>query len=272
MLERDREKCHCLSAGLDCGPSQERLGLEAQREAIDRFAKAEGLEVVQTFTEVQTAKGDSLARRPQLSAALKAARKIKAPVVVAKLDRLSRDVHFVSGLMAEKVPFIVAELGAETDPFMLHIFAALAEKERRLISERTKAGLAAAKRRGIRLGGRNAQSDKTAAEATNRAQSLRQGGGECAQSTSGPNAGRRPVARHYGNQVARAARILSEKTCDSTGYPLALEFFSGVGDTGKSPHTTSLGPREHSSNLSEVKRESFRAAFVSCGRAEAASL
>ncbi|MGA9008930.1 MAG: recombinase family protein [Xanthobacteraceae bacterium] len=68
---------------------------------------------------------------------------------------------------------IVAELGAETDPFMLHIFAALAEKERRLISERTKAGLAAAKRRGIRLGGRNAQSDKTAAEATNRAQSLR---------------------------------------------------------------------------------------------------
>ena len=104
---------------------------------------------------------------------MKAARKIKAPVVVAKLDRLSRDVHFVSGLMAEKVPFIVAELGAETDPFMLHIFAALAEKERRLISERTKAGLAAAKRRGIRLGGRNAQSDKTAAEATNRAQSLR---------------------------------------------------------------------------------------------------
>jgi DNA invertase Pin-like site-specific DNA recombinase len=75
-------------------------------------------------------------------------------VVVAKLDRLSRDVHFVSGLMAERVPLIVAELGPAIDPFMLHIYAALAEKERRLISERTKAGLAAAKRRGVKLGGR----------------------------------------------------------------------------------------------------------------------
>ena len=92
---------------------------------------------------------------------------------MAKLDRLSRDVHFVSGLMTEKVPFIVAELGADTDPFMLHIFAALAEKERRLISERTKAGLAVAKRRGVKLGGRNAQSDKTAADASARAERLR---------------------------------------------------------------------------------------------------
>ena len=92
---------------------------------------------------------------------------------MAKLDRLSRDVHFISGLMAERVPFIVAELGPDTDPFMLHIYAALAEKERRLISERTKAGLAAAKRRGTKLGGRNAQSDKTAAEASERAERLR---------------------------------------------------------------------------------------------------
>ena len=72
---------------------------------------------------------------------------------IAKLDRLSRDVHFISGLMAERVPFIVAELGADADPFMLHIYAALAEKERRLISERTKAALAAAKARGVKLGG-----------------------------------------------------------------------------------------------------------------------
>jgi DNA invertase Pin-like site-specific DNA recombinase len=104
---------------------------------------------------------------------LKAARKLKVAVVVAKLDRLSRDVHFVSGLMAEKVPFIVAELGPDTDPFMLHIYAALAEKERRLISERTKAGLAAAKRRGIKLGGRNEQSAKTEAAARERAEVLR---------------------------------------------------------------------------------------------------
>jgi DNA invertase Pin-like site-specific DNA recombinase len=75
--------------------------------------------------------------------------------------------------MAERVPFIVAELGPDTDPFMLHIYAALAEKERRLISERTKAGLAVAKRRGVKLGGRNAQSEKTAAEASARAERLR---------------------------------------------------------------------------------------------------
>jgi DNA invertase Pin-like site-specific DNA recombinase len=154
------------------GQGKSGLGLEAQREAINHFARTHGLRIVESFTEVETAKGDTLARRPKLAAALKAARKLKAPVVVAKLDRLSRDVHFVSGLMAERVPFIVAELGVDTDPFMLHIYAALAEKERRLISERTKAGLAAAKRRGVKLGGRNSRSDQTAAEAAARAQRL----------------------------------------------------------------------------------------------------
>jgi DNA invertase Pin-like site-specific DNA recombinase len=65
---------------------------------------------------------------------------------------LSRDVYFISGLMVQRVPFLVAELGADTDSFVLHLYAALAEKERKLISERTKAGLRAAKARGVRLG------------------------------------------------------------------------------------------------------------------------
>src|ERR1700720_2237010 len=99
------------------------------------------------------------------------AKKAKAHVIVAKLDRLSRDVHYISGLMKHRTPFIVAELGADTDPFMLHIYAALAEKERRLISQRTKEGLAAARRRGKKLGGH--QSDKTAAEATAFAEQMR---------------------------------------------------------------------------------------------------
>ena len=73
-------------------------------------------------------------------------------MLVAKLDRLSRDVAFISGLMAQRVPFIVAELGADADPFMLHLYAALAEKERRLIAERTKAALASRKAQGARLG------------------------------------------------------------------------------------------------------------------------
>ena len=75
--------------------------------------------------------------------------------------------------MQHGTPFIVAELGVDTDPFMLHIYSALVENERRLISERTKLGLAAAKARGVKLGGRNAQSDRTAAEATERAERLR---------------------------------------------------------------------------------------------------
>jgi DNA invertase Pin-like site-specific DNA recombinase len=93
--------------------------------------------------EAETGKGaDALDRRPQLAAALAAAKTAKCCVLVSKLDRLSRDVAFVAGLMAQRVPFIVAELGRDADPFMLHLYAALAEKERRLISERTKAALA----------------------------------------------------------------------------------------------------------------------------------
>jgi DNA invertase Pin-like site-specific DNA recombinase len=116
---------------------------------------------------------DALERRPQLAAAIKAAHRAKCPVVVSKLDRLSRDVHFISGLMAQRVPFIVTELGADTDPFMLHIYAALAEKERRMIGERTRAGLAAAKKRGVKLGGLNAKGIAEQQAARERAELLR---------------------------------------------------------------------------------------------------
>jgi DNA invertase Pin-like site-specific DNA recombinase len=129
------------------------LGIEAQRAAIQAFAKSEGISVDAWFTEVETGKGaDALDRRPKLAEALKAAQALKGPVLVSKLDRLSRDVHFISGLMAQRVEFIVTELGRQTDPFVLHLFAALAEKERQLISSRTKAGLAAAKAQGKALG------------------------------------------------------------------------------------------------------------------------
>lgn len=127
------------------------LGIEAQQAAVARFCEAEGYELGGSYTEVETGKGsDALDRRPELSAALAAARKGKCPVIVAKLCRLSRDVHFITGLMVQRVPFIVTELGADADPFMLHIYAALAEKERALISARTKAALAAKKARGER--------------------------------------------------------------------------------------------------------------------------
>ena len=90
----------------------------------------EGYEVVGEFIEIETGKGpDAIERRPQLAAALAEARRHgKCAVAVSKLDRLSRDVHFISGLMAHRVPFVVAELGADVEPFMLHLHAALAER------------------------------------------------------------------------------------------------------------------------------------------------
>jgi DNA invertase Pin-like site-specific DNA recombinase len=129
------------------------LGIEAQRATVTRFAETESIQIIAEYVEAETGKGaDALDRRPQLAAALAAARNAKGCVLVSKLDRLSRDVAFVSGLMAQRVPFIVAELGRDADPFMLHLYAALAEKERRLISERTKAALAIRKASGGKLG------------------------------------------------------------------------------------------------------------------------
>lgn len=135
------------------GQGRSGLGLEAQQEALSRFAETEGFELVRVFVEVETGKGsDAIERRPQLAAALAEARKKRCPVAVAKLDRLSRDVHFISGLMAHRVPFLVAELGADVDPFVLHLYAALAQKERALICARTRDALARAKARGRVLG------------------------------------------------------------------------------------------------------------------------
>src|SRR5215471_11821091 len=129
------------------------LGLDAQREAIGRFAESENLKLAGEYAEIETGKGaDALELRPQLRLALDKARKLRCPIVVAKLDRLSRDVAFIAGLMAQRVPFVVAELGPVIDPFILHIYAALAEKERAMISARTKEALARAKARGARLG------------------------------------------------------------------------------------------------------------------------
>ena len=131
------------------------LGLDAQRARCAQFAAQNGMDLVEGFTEVETGKSaDALDRRPQLAAALAAARRRRGLLLVAKLDRLSRDVHFIAGLMAQRVAFVVAEIGADVDPFMLHIYAALAEKERRMISERTRAALAVRKGQGVRLGNR----------------------------------------------------------------------------------------------------------------------
>jgi DNA invertase Pin-like site-specific DNA recombinase len=174
------------------GQGRSGLGLDGQRAAIQAFAAANGFTLVAEHVEVQSGKGaDALDQRPQLAAALQAARKLGkgTPVIVAKLDRLSRDVAFIAGLMAQKVPFIVAELGADADPFMLHLYAALAEKERTLIAARTKTALRAAKERGVTLGNpklaqaravangrKKAEADRTASEVMPVIESIRQAG------------------------------------------------------------------------------------------------
>ncbi|MGH6710922.1 MAG: recombinase family protein [Bradyrhizobium sp.] len=150
----DQSKCIAYCRVSTSRQGRSGLGLEAQKLAIERFANAEGIAVVGSFTEIETGKGaDALDRRPQLVAALAEARRLRCRVAVAKLDRLSRDVAFISSLMAQKVLFFVADLGPDVDPFMLHIYAALAEKERTMISQRTRDALRAAKERGVVLGG-----------------------------------------------------------------------------------------------------------------------
>lgn len=131
---------------------QSGLGLEAQREAVMRYLSTGGWPPLAEFTEVETGKGsNALDRRPQLQAALAFAKKHKATLIIAKLDRLARNVHFVSGLMETGVPFVAADR-PDADRFLIHLEAALAEREAKMVSDRTKAALAAAKARGQVLG------------------------------------------------------------------------------------------------------------------------
>jgi DNA invertase Pin-like site-specific DNA recombinase len=128
------------------------LGLEAQQEAVTRFLNGGSWELVAEFKEVETGKGsDALVKRPQLRAALDACRKQGATLVIAKLDRLARNVHFVSGLMESKVKFVACDM-PDANELTIHMMAAFAEHEAKRISQRTKEALAVAKARGVKLG------------------------------------------------------------------------------------------------------------------------
>src|SRR5262249_3815936 len=105
------------------------LGVEAERAAETRFAQAAGLTIIGKFVEAESGKGtEALDRRPQLPGALAAANSATCTVLVSKLDRLSREIAIVSGLMAQRVPFIVAKLGRDADPFMLHLLRRLPKR------------------------------------------------------------------------------------------------------------------------------------------------
>jgi DNA invertase Pin-like site-specific DNA recombinase len=148
------------------------LGLQAQLDTVTEFCKTENIDVVAHYQEIETGKGaDALDKRPQLARALAHAKKEGACLIVAKLDRLSRNVAFISALMESKVQFIVTQLGRDADAFMLHLYAALSEKERELISTRTRAALQVLKANGAKLGNRtNLDDARLIGHATNREQ------------------------------------------------------------------------------------------------------
>jgi DNA invertase Pin-like site-specific DNA recombinase len=128
------------------------LGLDAQRQTVTQYLSGSTRTVLNEFVEVETGKGaNALDRRPQLRAALELCKKSGATLLIAKLDRLARNVHFVSGLMESKVKFVACDL-PEANQLTIHIMAAFAEHEARRISERTRDALAAAKARGVVLG------------------------------------------------------------------------------------------------------------------------
>jgi DNA invertase Pin-like site-specific DNA recombinase len=124
------------------------LGFEAQRAAIEQYAARQDREIIEIYVETESGK---LKDRPQLNAALNHCRKVKATLLIAKLDRLARNVAFVSALMETGTEFVAVD-APFANRLMIHVLSAVAEWEREQISERTKAALAAAKARGVRLG------------------------------------------------------------------------------------------------------------------------
>src|SRR4051794_29578177 len=127
---------------------QSGLGLEAQKKAVTDYLNGSNWELTAEFTEIESGKHED---RPELRKALAACKKHKAILVIAKLDRLARNVHFISGLMHAGTEFVAVDF-PQANRLTIHILAAVAEHEREMISQRTKAALAAAKARGKRLG------------------------------------------------------------------------------------------------------------------------
>ena len=124
------------------------LGLDAQESAVREFCKSRGLTLDSTFTEVESGKRND---RPELTKAFAKARRLHGVVLIAKLDRLARDVHFISGLIKQGQAFACVD-APDDDAFMLHVRASVAEDEARKISQRTKAALAQVRARGVKLG------------------------------------------------------------------------------------------------------------------------
>lgn len=132
--------------------SRQSLGIDAQKADVVRFLNGGDWKLVGEFEEHESGKNDT---RPELAKAIDLCKKTEARLIVAKLDRLSRDVHFISGLQKAGISFVCADM-PEMDEFTVHIFAAMAQRERKLVSARTRDGLKALKARGVTKTGKPA--------------------------------------------------------------------------------------------------------------------
>lgn len=152
------------------------LGLEAQKKMVTDFVALNGGEIVREYTEIESGKCSD---RPELNKAMKYASLVGGRLLVGKLDRLSRDLHFILSLQKSKIEFQIADLPG-CDSFTIHIYGALAQRERELIASRTKAGLAAAKARGVKLGTNNLKPELIQEASTKGVQVRRQNADEFA--------------------------------------------------------------------------------------------
>ena len=187
------------------------LGLEAQRVAVNQYAEANGGVMMDSFVEVESGKRSD---RPELKNALAVCRKSGAILLIAKLDRLARNVHFISGLIESGVSFIATDM-PNADRFMLHVYAAMAEEEGRRISDRTKRALAAAKANGVKLGvngKRLAALNKAEADAF-----AMQAGSQVLQLRSNTTMSFRAIADHL-NETNLVATQRSGKWHEATVY------------------------------------------------------
>jgi DNA invertase Pin-like site-specific DNA recombinase len=181
------------------------LGLEAQQEAVAGLCRQRGWEIIAEFTEVESGKRND---RPQLTAALKRAKVTGARLVIAKLDRLSRNVAFLAALQESVAKFTAADM-PEADEFTVHILAAVAQRERRLISERTKAALAAAKARGVKLGNPN-------------------GAAPIRRAKKGPTAALEAVRRNASGRASEYAEIIADiRATGATSLPAIASELNG---------------------------------------------
>ena len=186
------------------------LGLEAQRAAVAGFLDGGDWTLVQEVLEVESGKRND---RPALATALKLCRKHRATLVIAKLDRLARNVAFISNLMESGVEFVAVDM-PQANRFVVHILAAVAEQEAEAISKRTKAALAAAKARGTKLGGRRVSAERFAEiGAAARQECVARKRARSARSSFQPSQRSKPPAR------ARSARSRQNSTLARSQRP-----------------------------------------------------